>query len=86
MLHHHHKERNQNMTTSKMWRPKEGDDKDPIMRPCPYCGKRIPNDVVHQLEHGDFPEGFVPCPTYGCSGKIYIYRDNRTHTYSLEWR
>lgn len=72
------------MTTDEIWRPAEGDDKDPIVRPCPYCGKRVPNEVVHQLEQGSFPEGFVRCPTRGCSGELHIYHDKPV--FRLEWK
>ena len=71
------------MPTGEIQRPREGDDKDPIVRPCPCCGKYIPNDVIHELERGEYLEDVVWCPTRECQGQLHIYRHGQT--YSLDW-
>ena len=58
------------MTSGRVQRPNEGNDKDPIADPCPYCGKYVPNDVILDLQSGRYPEPFAWCPTGGCKGKF----------------
>jgi len=47
------------MPTGRVQRPKEGNDKDPIAGPCPHCGKYVPNDVIHDLQSGRYPQSLV---------------------------
>ena len=72
------------MPTGRVQRPKEGNDKDPIAGPCPHCGKYVPNDVIHDLQSGRYPQSFAWCPTGGCKGKVRIHRSNRTFDRVLE--
>ena len=71
------------MPTGRVQRPKEGSDKDSIAGPCPHCGKYVPNDVIHDLQSGRYPQSFAWGPTGGCNGKVRIHRSSQT--FDIVW-
>ena len=66
------------MPTGRVQRPKEGNVKDPMVGTCPHCGKYVPNDVIHGLQSGRYPQSFAWCRTGGCNGKVCIHRSSQT--------
>jgi len=73
------------MTEARIQRPEAGDGKDPIVRPCPTCGKYISNDAIHDLELQHQPGAYLHCSSPGCPGQLHYYGVRGEPTYKLDW-